>query len=72
MYSLFANVVVLTMMLAILISLGAGLYYLLFTTPRGNHTYRALVLRIGLSMLLFLGLVFSIYMGWVTPVPPPL
>lgn len=72
MYSLFANVFVLIMMLAILISLGTGLYYLLFCTQRGNYTYRALVLRIGLSLLLFLGLVLAVYMGWVTPAPPPL
>lgn len=72
MHSLFANVIVLAMLAAIILSLGVGLYYLLFQKQQTVRTYKALAIRIGLSMLLFLGLIFAIFMHWVTPAPPPL
>lgn len=66
-----ANLVVTGLIIAILVSLGLGLFYLL-SQNNGNRTYKALAWRISLSMLLFLGLILAIFFGWVTPEPPPL
>ncbi len=60
------------MLLAIILCLVYGLFYLLNNKQNGNRTYKALALRISLSMLLFLGLILAVYFGWVTPAPPPL
>lgn len=72
MNSSFATFIILTMLLLILLSLGIGLFYLLFNQSGGKRTLRALAIRIGLSMFLFLGLLLAIYFRWVIPGPPPL
>lgn len=72
MYSIFANIIVFVMLGIIIICLGYGLFYLLSNKQNGNRTYKALALRICLSMLLFLGLILALYFKWVTPGPPPL
>ena len=69
---LIANIIVVIFIIAILASLGVGLFYLLVDQKNGNNTYKALAWRIGLSMLLFLGLLLAIYLGIITPAPPPL
>lgn len=70
--SSFANVVVWFMLVAILFSLGYGLFVLLFGQRNGKNIYKALAWRIGLSMLLFMGLILVIYFGLIIPGPPPL
>ena len=66
-----ANLVVTGLIIAILVSLGISLFYLL-SQNNGNRAYKALAWRISLSMLLFLGLILAVFFGWVTPAPPPL
>lgn len=66
-----ANLVVIGLIIAIIFSLAVSLFYLL-AQNNGNRTYKALAWRISLSMLLFLGLILAVYLGWVTPAPPPL
>ncbi len=39
--------------------------------PRGKYMARALALRVGLSVALFLFILFSWYMGWVRPTGIP-
>ncbi len=39
--------------------------------PRGKHMARALALRVGLSVALFLFILLSWYMGWVKPTGLP-
>lgn len=70
--SIFATVIILTTMFLILSSLGIGLFYLLFNLNTGKQTFKALSLRIALSMMLFMGILLAIYLGWIVPGPPPL
>lgn len=67
-----ADIIIFCMIVAILASLGFGLFYLLLEQHDGQRAYKALAWRIGLSMLLFLGLLLAIYFGFITPAPPPL
>jgi Mn2+/Fe2+ NRAMP family transporter len=60
------------MLVAVLLALaGAGLFMLRKSgdseARRSNRMARALALRVGLSVALFLFILFSWYMGWVKP-----
>ena len=69
--SIFATCIILTTLFLILSSLGLGLFYLLFNLNNNQQTFKALSLRIGLSLVLFLGILLAIYLGWIIPEPPP-
>ena len=49
----------------ILGSLGSALFYLMRDKGTSNKTVNALTVRIGLSVALFLFLLFSHCMGWI-------
>ena len=49
----------------ILLSLGSALFYLMRDKGRSNKTVNALTLRIGLSVALFMLLLFAHWMGWI-------
>jgi hypothetical protein len=49
----------------ILGSLGSALFYLMRDKGTSNKTVNALTVRIGLSVALFLFLLFSHWMGWI-------
>lgn len=49
----------------ILASLGSALFYLMRDKGRSNKTVNALTLRIGLSVALFMLLLFAHWMGWI-------
>jgi len=49
----------------ILISLGSALFYLMRDRGTSNKTVRALALRVGLSIALFLFLIVAGQMGWI-------
>ena len=53
--------------LAIFLSLGSALFYLMRDKGQGKRTVNALTWRIGLSILLFLFILFAHWMGWVQP-----
>lgn len=53
--------------LAILYSLGSGLYFLLKDDPRAGRTARALTWRIGLSIALFVMILLGIATGVIQP-----
>lgn len=55
------------MMLAIVFSLGSGLYFILFEKEKSSQAVKALTFRIGLSLLLFVGLFIAFAMGWLHP-----
>jgi hypothetical protein len=57
---------------AILISLATGLYYLVAGRHNEQGVFKSLAVRITLSMLLFLLILLAVYLGWITPAPPPL
>lgn len=55
------------LLVSILSSLGLGLYYLVHDRGKTKRTVRALTIRIGLSMLLFLALFLAFALGWISP-----
>lgn len=67
---------------AILGSLGAALLYMMRGgatnpadsegIPRKNHMARALAFRVGFSILLFLVVLISYWMGWINPTGLPM
>jgi uncharacterized BrkB/YihY/UPF0761 family membrane protein len=50
---------------AILFSLGSALFYLMRDKGRSDKTVRALAIRVGLSLLLFLSLIIAHQLGWI-------
>ncbi len=58
---------ILLVFLAILISLGSALYYLIHDKNRSPRTVKALTTRISLSLVLFLFLLFAATRGWIKP-----
>lgn len=67
--------------IAILGSLGAALLYMMRggaanpaengDPPRKNHMARALAFRVGFSILLFVVVLISYWMGWIQPTGVP-
>jgi hypothetical protein len=51
--------------IGILGSLGSALFYLMRDKGTSNKTVNALTMRIGISVALFLLLLFSHWMGWI-------
>ena len=58
--------VIILFMVAIVFSLGSGLYFLLFKQPT-DQTVKALTWRIGLSLALFVLLMVGIFTGLIHP-----
>ena len=54
-------------LIAILISLGSGLYYLTRDPQGSPRLLKALKIRVALSATLILFLVCSYFLGWITP-----
>ncbi|MBV6304480.1 twin transmembrane helix small protein [Candidimonas humi] len=57
--------VVILAFLGILASLASALYYLMRDKGGTNRTVNALTVRIGLSIALFLFVLFAHHMGWI-------
>ncbi len=51
----------------IVYSLGSALYYMMKDEGGSKRMVKALTMRIGISMLLFIFLLFSFWMGWIKP-----
>lgn len=59
------RIVVILIFLGILGSLASALFYLMRDKGTSSKTVNALTLRIGMSVVLFLFLLFSHWMGWI-------
>lgn len=59
------RIVVILFIFAILGSLGSALYYMVTDRSGGNRMLRALALRVGLSVTLFLFLMLAFYFGLI-------
>jgi hypothetical protein len=57
--------VVILMLILIVASLGSGLYFVMRDTGNSKRAVKALAIRVGLSMLLFLILMASYYFGFI-------
>ena len=62
--------VVFTLLAAILISLGSGLYYLSRDDADSPKVLKALKIRVALSAILIIFLVASYFLGWIQPPTP--
>ena len=59
------RIFVVIIFLLIVASLGSALFYLMRDKGGSNRTVNALTVRIGLSVALFLLLLFANWMGWI-------
>lgn len=59
------KIIVILLLLAIVASLGSGLYYLARDDRGSPRVLKALKIRVALSMLLIAFLVLSYFMGWL-------
>ena len=59
------KLVVVVLLLAIVASLGSGLFYLARDDQNSSRVLKALKIRVALSALLILFLLLSYYMGWM-------
>jgi predicted MFS family arabinose efflux permease len=59
------RIVVILFLLGILGSLGSALYFLVSDRSASNRTVKALAIRVGLSLTLFLVLMASYYFGLI-------
>lgn len=61
------TLVIIFFILAIIFALGSSLRYMLKGNDASTKMVKALTLRIGLSLLLFILLIVSFWMGWIQP-----
>jgi len=59
------KIVIVVIFVCILASLGSALFFMMRDKGRTRNTARALGLRVGLSVLLFLFILFAHYQGWI-------
>lgn len=64
---MFTKLFIIIVMLVILLALGSSLFFLVRDKGTTTRTVKALTWRIGLSLALFLFLMLSFSMGWITP-----
>ena len=58
---------ILVFFIFIVYSLGSALYYMMKDEGGSKRMVKALTMRIGISMLLFVFLLISFWMGWIKP-----
>jgi branched-subunit amino acid transport protein AzlD len=61
------KIVVAVAFVLIIGSLASALFFLMRDKGRSNRTVQALAMRVGLSVTLFLLVLFSYKMGWIQP-----
>ncbi len=59
------RIIVAVVFIGIFLSLGSALFYLMKDKGQSSRTVRALTVRIGLSVCLFLFILFAHWMGWI-------
>lgn len=59
--------VILVFFIFILYSLGSALFYMMKDGKGSKRMVKALTFRVALSLLMFLFLIFSFWMGWIKP-----
>jgi len=61
------NYIILIFFIFIIYSLASALYYMMQDGDGSKRMVKALTLRVGISILLFLFILFSFWMGWIKP-----
>ncbi|MFT4634995.1 MAG: ABC-type dipeptide/oligopeptide/nickel transport system permease component [Arenicella sp.] len=65
-----STIVIIALLLAMLVSLGVGLFHLLKSpeeNDKGDSLVKALTWRIGIWVVLFVFIALSVKMGWIKP-----
>jgi ABC-type dipeptide/oligopeptide/nickel transport system permease component len=65
-----STIVIIVLLLAMLVSLGVGLFHLLKSpdeNDKGDNLVKALTWRIGIWVVLFVFIALSVKMGWIKP-----
>lgn len=62
-----AKIAVVVLLLAIVVALFSGMFYLLKDGSDKRRTVRALTWRVGLQLALILFLALAYFMGWIEP-----
>jgi Co/Zn/Cd efflux system component len=61
------RIIIVIAFFGIIVSLGSALVFLVRDHGNTNRTVNALTVRVGLSVALFLFILFSYWMGWIEP-----
>lgn len=61
------KIIIVIFFIAIVLSLGSALYYLIAQKDKHEEMAKVLTLRIGLSLTLFILLMIAFGMGWIHP-----
>ncbi len=61
------RIIIVIAFIGIIVSLGSALLFLVRDHGNSNRTVNALTVRVGLSVALFLFILFSYWMGWIEP-----
>jgi len=62
-----STTIIIVFLIAILVSLGSGLFFLVRDSSDEDRTVRALTWRIALSLALIIFLVIAYFAGWIHP-----
>ena len=63
----FKHIIILLFFVSIVYSLGSALYYMMKDQGGSKRMVKALTMRIGVSILLFVFIIISFWMGWIKP-----
>jgi len=63
----FKHLIIILFFIFIIYSLGSALYYMMKDQGGSKRMVKALTMRIGISILLFVVIIFSFWMGWIKP-----
>ena len=61
------RIIIVLALIGIIASLGSALVFLVRDRGSTSRTVNALTVRVGLSVTLFLFILFSYWMGWIEP-----
>lgn len=61
------KIIIISLLLIILFSLGTALFSMLKNEPESNRTVKALTVRVALSIALLILIMVGYSMGWITP-----
>ncbi|MBV9575765.1 MAG: twin transmembrane helix small protein [Gammaproteobacteria bacterium] len=59
--------IIILLIACIFFALGSALYFLVHDEAGSDRIVKALTWRIGLSLLVFVLLLFAFFMGWISP-----
>jgi len=61
------KVIIVVLLALVVLSLGAGMFSMVKDRNNSDRTVKFLTLRIGLSIVTFIFIALSFYMGWIHP-----